>query len=319
MSTTNKQVIHLWANQSRASARSSNGNCWFTGTKLYSYRTCIANFVPDVNGELVCLITTRRYSVTTTGKHMPSLSDIPPGITTFYVHNVEPAGVGNWHHHDNLCRMVEGLTQNLATAGRSRVYRDMYLRYAMERREVILEYALTFGLELPADLPEVSAEAAAEAAAYARSPEAAAGSAAYARESSAKEAAYRRQRKQEHRAALSEKVAMWRAGGNISLWDWHSSDGDTLLRVVGDEVETSRGARFPLEDAKRAFPVIARARKSGASYTSFGRKALPLGDFNVDKVTSDGHVHAGCHFVKWQEIERLAVELGILPAADSAA
>lgn len=306
MSTTNKQVIHLWANQSRASARSSNGNCWFTGTKLYSYRTCIANFVPDVHGRLVCLITTRRYSVTTTCKHMPRLSDIPPGITTFYVHNVEPAGAGDWYHQDNLRRMVEGFTKNLAAAGRSRVYRDVYLQYVMEQRAVILEYASAFDLELPADLPEVSVEAVAEAAAYAR-------------EASAKEAAYRRQRKQEHRAALSEKVAMWRAGGNISLWDWHSSDGDTLLRVVGDEVETSRGARFPLEDAKRAFPVIARARKSGASYTSSGRKALPLGDFSVDKVTAEGHVHAGCHFVKWQEIERLAVELGIMPATDSAA
>jgi hypothetical protein len=57
-------VAHLWAHQSQDSARTANGNFFFTGDTIYSYghHFPIARHVGGV-----VLFTTRGYSVTTAG------------------------------------------------------------------------------------------------------------------------------------------------------------------------------------------------------------------------------------------------------------
>lgn len=65
----NAMVAHIWANQSQGSARSSNGNFWFSGNTINSYQTPIARIVTAVNGKTVILRTCNTYSVTTSGKH----------------------------------------------------------------------------------------------------------------------------------------------------------------------------------------------------------------------------------------------------------
>jgi hypothetical protein len=64
---SNSMVAHLWAHQSQDTARSGNGNIWFEGTTLYSYRTPIANFVVSPKGKHVALISSQGYSPTTGG------------------------------------------------------------------------------------------------------------------------------------------------------------------------------------------------------------------------------------------------------------
>jgi hypothetical protein len=66
----NRQVAHIWAHQAQDEARSHNGNFSFHGRKIYSYSTPVAHLVPNVEGELVALVTSRDYSVTTRGKHI---------------------------------------------------------------------------------------------------------------------------------------------------------------------------------------------------------------------------------------------------------
>lgn len=82
--STNAQVRHLWANQAKPSARSGNGNFWFEGPTLYSYSTPIANIVRAKDGSAVALITSRTYSVTTSGKHMPRTYDFPAELRNSY-------------------------------------------------------------------------------------------------------------------------------------------------------------------------------------------------------------------------------------------
>ena len=83
-----------------------------------------------------------------------------------------------------------------------------------------------------------------------------------------------------------------------------------MLRIDGNEVLTSRGARFPVSHAKRALAFVRKIRESCQAYVRNGR-TVHLGHYSIDRIEPDGTVRAGCHVVSWQEIERLA------PALDS--
>ena len=83
-----------------------------------------------------------------------------------------------------------------------------------------------------------------------------------------------------------------------------------MLRVVGDEVETSLGARFPRAHAIRGLAFVREVRASGREYVANGH-AIHLGNYAIDRIEPDGTVHAGCHVVRWEEIERIAPELSV--------
>jgi hypothetical protein len=105
----------------------------------------------------------------------------------------------------------------------------------------------------------------------------------------------------------AERITKWRNGEHVYL-DYNL---DTILRVSGSEIETSRGASFPLEHGKRAFALIKKCHDEQRAFRPNGH-AIHLGHFTVDEVTVDGDVRAGCHYVKWSEIEAIARQLELL-------
>lgn len=117
------------------------------------------------------------------------------------------------------------------------------------------------------------------------------------------------ERKAERARIDAERLAAWLRGESVSM----PPRGDSvLLRIRGDEIETSWGARFPIEHGRKAFPLIARIRERGEEWKSNGH-SIHLGHYAIDRVTADGTVYAGCHVVRWEQIERVARELGLLP------
>lgn len=82
-----------------------------------------------------------------------------------------------------------------------------------------------------------------------------------------------------------------------------------LLRVNGDDVETSQGARFSIVDAQQSFQYPLYAKTHCKELTP---QNATLGHYRIDKVLSNGDVKAGCHYVKWESIEKCAKELGLL-------
>ena len=88
------------------------------------------------------------------------------------------------------------------------------------------------------------------------------------------------------------------------------SYGPIRLRIKGDELQTSRGARVPLDHAVKAFRVIKRLKTRGESYERNGH-TIHLGHFALDAVDQQGNVTAGCHHVEWAEIERVATLAGV--------
>lgn len=114
-----------------------------------------------------------------------------------------------------------------------------------------------------------------------------------------------------------QQIANWRAGLPVRLpyGAQRAADGSAMLRVVGDQVETSLGAEAPLDHVKHVlrFYDIARARGGYAADSPPGRAPLvdvTLGHFRLDCVNSDGSIQAGCHYITAREIETLRANIG---------
>lgn len=83
-----------------------------------------------------------------------------------------------------------------------------------------------------------------------------------------------------------------------------------MLRIDGHEVETSRGARFPIMHAKRGLALVRAVMARGEEWRPNG-SSCRLGHYHIDRIEANGTVHAGCHVVGWEEINRLAEEIEV--------
>src|SRR5260370_20786705 len=124
------------------------------------------------------------------------------------------------------------------------------------------------------------------------------------------------QTKRERAEALvrqQELITKWRAS------EYHGClyDIPVMLRIVGDEVQTSRGARFPVSHAKRAVAFVRKGLESGQAYARNGH-TIHIGPYALDRIEPDGTVKAGCHVVSWEEIQRLAPTLDSIPKSATA-
>lgn len=107
--------------------------------------------------------------------------------------------------------------------------------------------------------------------------------------------------------AARAAVAAWRQGeGPARLSVDH---GGPLLRVKGDTLQTSHGAEVPLAHAVKAFRFIRLCKEAGRDWNANG-KTLPVGLFRIDRIESSGNFKAGCHYVKWAEVENAALAAG---------
>lgn len=100
----------------------------------------------------------------------------------------------------------------------------------------------------------------------------------------------------------------------------------TGCNVTGGTLETSEGATVPLRHAFRVFQFVAACRAEGKAWTpgcGFGPARIRVGHFTLDRIDSTGDFVAGCHSIKWPEVERLARGLGVAdclaPVAEVAA
>lgn len=309
MSNSNSMVAHIWAQQRKESARSSNGNFSFSGRYLYSYSTVIASFVQSVEGERVALITSRGYSMTTSSKHMPAARGAVSG-KVFYVPNVSPCGIAD--HTGNLAYLVGEYGGHVAKCRRARDLSDWQLTRLADLAKTAQSYARTFGLAVPeidaaSDAEEVINFRAARDAKNA-TPQAIAKRA---KALAAREAAKERKAELAHLKG-AEKIAAWRAGETVHLgWgENRCADGGALLRIKGTNLETSQGATVPMSHAIRVFQFAKLCRDSGQSWERNGR-TLRVGHFQVDRVGADGSFAAGCHQIYWPEIEQAAIAAGV--------
>lgn len=102
----------------------------------------------------------------------------------------------------------------------------------------------------------------------------------------------------------------WLAGES-SYGNFTDVRGGALLRVKGDQLETSQGAKVPLADAIKVFKMVKLVKERGHSWKRNGA-TLAVGHFQVDIIRANGDFIAGCHTINWSEIERIARELKMI-------
>jgi hypothetical protein len=291
----NHEIPHLWAHQSQDEARNSTGSLYFEGPTIYSYGSHfpIARHVTNARGEKAVLFTTDQYSLTTSGHCSAVAGAIPPNVPVFRVPHLRNSWGGLPDHAGNVESYVRHISELLGRAKRARVHRDWLEREALTQREQLRGY-LAFFDQVATAPPESDELDTLEA--WIRAHE-----------------AEERQRREEA-ARIAEQVRRREQAEQIQRFlagDPHASyipGVSPMLRVVGDEVETSLGARFPRAHAIRGLALVRRVRASGREYVRNGH-AIHLGHYVVYRIEPDGTVHAGCHVVRWEEIERIAPQL----------
>jgi len=321
-------VAHIWAQQEKDFAKSANGNFSFRGETLFSYRTPIARFVQSVDGRRVVLVTSDKFSMTTSCKHMPALwrsIDYGRGKYSpcFSVPIICDSGAFGYHPEYALTNQAHGLnlahliSEYDALAAKSLRARDLYgdeiylFGKLQERADAALGYASAFGLALPfldagSDARDIWRKRQ-ERDAKNNTPQAIAK-----RESERAKRIERKEAKQAEARRIAmlkgaELVAAWQDGASVLSWRMPRTDENdgAFLRIHGDNLETSQGASVPLSHAIRVFQFVKLCRERNQEWKRNG-KTLRVGHFQVDSVNPDGSFRAGCHFIAWPEIERVA-------------
>lgn len=295
----NRMVAHVWAQQTQPEGRGSN--FYFEGPTLYSYgkHFPIATFHTVKGKGAAVLFTTDRRSVSTSkhcsfarnalhGRDVPifNVADVGDVLLTKATHN---------KNREDYKKRIETATAELARG------RDPQ-RLAWRVSEVLglhaeaNRYAEFFSLPWRLKAPDITEDYIAQVKEKAK--------AATAKQKKAKAAAEKKRA-----AELAAIIAEWRAGEAVTLPGWGAAV-DTMLRIKGEEVETSRGARVPVKDARRACKFVREVKNAGQPWQKNGQR-VPVGQFELDSVDTEGNVRAGCHFIKWDEIARLMPALGL--------
>jgi hypothetical protein len=94
---------------------------------------------------------------------------------------------------------------------------------------------------------------------------------------------------------------------------------ETYLRFInnGETVQTSRGAEFPTEHGRKAYILMSRLHRAGKTYQRNGH-TVHCGNFAIDRMDDTG-IHAGCHFITWNELDTFARIAGWVDDANDSA
>lgn len=266
---THDQVAHNWAHRTGRAHRGFN--MYHDDETVWSYGSHfpIARHVTDRNGKACVLLTTRNYSISTTSHKSKVLRAIPEGVPIHYVNDV--TAKGKLSQRNNYHALVKEREKLLSKASRARNLKEYWLNCSETLRRRINAYTKAFRLgfrEIPYS-EEIHNEIDAARAAM-------------------------RRKKDKRNATLvkewEEKRPAWEAGENIRLPHHH----EILVRVKGEEVQTSWGATVPLHEALRVLRFAKECADTQRPLIPQGNQ-LRVGPYPLNRIDANGTIHAGCH------------------------
>jgi hypothetical protein len=304
----NDMVAHVWAAQSQDDARNAQKNFYFEGDTIYSYgrHFPIARFVKNDRRERAVLFTTRGYS-NTTSKHIHTVRGALRGLNVATFHIERP---GDSARSSDIKRDYEQRIDDfMEQAARARLRSEYLMDHAQALATEANQCAEFFGWDWRLPIPELSEEKIKAARKAVRE--------ANARRRKENEERAERYRKEAEERAARDAVTReeWLRGEDVRYpqYGWGDVQEDTLLRVHGDMVQTSRGAEIPVCHAKRLWPIILKHRIEGTFYQRNGH-SHHVGQFVVERIEANGDIKVGCHFIKFDQILKIAVELKLIAA-----
>lgn len=325
---TNSMCAHVWAQLKQPHGRS--GSMKFDGAVAYSYSTPVAHIITPKGRAAVALFVPNSWGVTTAGhisEYRSAANQYPqfivPDIFPHYdARKVRDEAPDATLHASNIAYLVAEYIKERDALLRCpaeswRLGDDRAEQALMKLSHALHLYEDAFGLPHSDALhwlsdaqkirerrdrllndPKRAAKRAASAAARERAEE--------------KKQAQRIEQRRLDALGAADRVAAWIAGQDVRL---HYGDLNPmvgpLLRIRGDNVETSMGASVPLEHARRVLRFWSRLRDAGMEYdgnSATGRGPLEdvtLGHFRLNSIDAQGNVRAGCHRITAAEVGRL--------------
>lgn len=283
MSNTHNDVAHNWAHQTGRKTRGFN--MYYDGETIYSYgrHFPLARFFTAPNGERVVLINTDSYS-NSTSKHKTIVRRaLGYDVNSRNVFVTDSGDIISYPSESNALRTIEKLReQNLKLAktwARARSRKDWHANDIAANVSTINRLRELFALSIPAEtMPGDIAAFVAE----------------YAAAEKAREAA--------REAANREKILEWLNGAAIN--PPHTKT--PYVRVRGDIVETSWGVKVPLRRARALYRLARICKACGHEYVP--AKPQTIDHWQIDRISADGTIKAGCHILPLA-IQRRAAEL----------
>jgi hypothetical protein len=301
------EIPHLWAHRTQKEARNPQGNSRFIGDVIYSYAEPIGRLIVH-RGRTIALFRDESWSVTTS-RHQSAMRGAAHHLKSFTVASIgteryRDGQLGKPDHRANLKDFAAKIKAAGLAAVRARGHKEWKVRHMLATVETANDYAATFGLgtrfAVPSDIDLAKLEA-------------------DAREQTRRDA--ERAKRVERKRELAEQQARHDEAARLQRWLAGSNEGryfryldSAYLRVAGDVVETTQGARVPLGHVQRALPIIGRLIERGEAYQRNGH-TIHLGPYVLDSIAADGTVTAGCHTFKPDEVRRFLGVLATLPPA----
>jgi len=310
MSKTHDEVAHAWANQTHEAMRGCN--VYFEGDTIFSYGAHfpIARIVtvptPHHSGatsqEQAVLFTTEDYSVSTS-KHKTIVRRAIPD--TFDVYEVPFVTGLPWstRHDKNLESYRERITTAYGKAARAQKYGKMHLGEAVHLIAKAHGYINAFFEE---NLAELRGSIEGLRISDAERQHIIDKAERWEAETEAREAERARRAEERNREAVEE----WKAGTRREMP--HGVRKVYLRKFMGEpfsenSVQTSWGARVPLDDARLLYRFTRPLRHIG--WSSESGESFDVGGFPLNRVNEHGLV-VGCHRITWDEVDRLAQSEG---------
>lgn len=289
--SSHSQLCHVWAQQGQEEGRA--GNMFFEGPTIYSYGRHYAAGQIHTKGKTrqFALVNATKYSVSTTA-HTSEVADALRGLMpVFRSPDVSDPKAA--------VKYLDGLAKQalLAPLSRMKVAEESSIRFEFACISQVYEGAnlLRRFLGLATISPPKKSLDAIEAHLRKRL--------ARYRELNTPEIMEARRLERERvaklaeqalQAKLAESIAAFRAGKQY--FDLYGLQNE-LLRVNGDQLETSRGALVPLARAKT---LLTELEQGGPIV------GARIGHFRVDAVEAldgDTRIHIGCHRLLLSEIK----------------
>ncbi len=303
---TSKELPHQWAHQLAPHGKCP-GNERFDGASYYSYGTEIGRILKRGKRKAFLLNETS-YSITTSGHQSFLARSIPESEIQFRIDGIGRGcfleGIEGKFIFDCSVKQAAVAANHAARAKKNKDWHTArQARYLEQARQV----SKFFGLRRKVDTKTVDRLAARIAA------------------QDAKEAKQGKERQARLAKTRAVDVMAWLAGEQVCFpfgieRVYLRAMSSTLAKVFGpppkglgwpegatlDVLETSKGVKVSLDDAKHAYRFAQKVRAKGWHRNG---ETFAIGQFQLDAVNDAGIV-AGCHRICWKELERFAATQG---------
>lgn len=325
--STSAEVAHIWAQQNQSEGRTPYGHCFFEGQFIWSYghHYCLGAILTNKKGEKIALLNEDKSTNTTNGQRGDVRDAVSHYNRIYTTHKVlellkafRNSPIEDYKTpliRDVATYSIDAMTRAAISAGKRKkaalIESDISSGlYVYDQGVKLLAF---YGLKPSKESQKLAVKLQENHREVAALHEKAILQEKKAREKAAKLRAIEGEKK-----AL-EALPKWRNGERL---DYSESNALNYLpfialRIVSPDdsepyVQSSRLASFPVAHALKAFPVIKECKEQAKELDLSGH-TIKLGSYTIDKIFVNGDVRAGCHFVKWAEIELIARQLKVFP------